>query len=233
MAANMCGKFCYISYSPENSTVIDDVHDDEIWERIWDSINDLYSMDDAPRPTRNKPEQKTLLNKLIEYSETCPFTAEFPSLKSIPCSCTATNDIDHVFGSHKAQVSLNTCMQASSQLKDDYEILRRPSKEILLTVMSDIERMDTNNETSLYAVPIQYALPGYSLTMDCVRKLFTKAVGECKSRDLRVKAVAFDGQFLEVSVVYDKERPLTVLRFMKLFWEKVQKIDRAQKCQHW
>jgi hypothetical protein len=43
MAAKTCGKFCYISYNPESSTVIEGVHDDEIWEKIWDSINDLYS----------------------------------------------------------------------------------------------------------------------------------------------------------------------------------------------
>ena len=215
MAANTCGKFCYISFNPESSTVIEGVHDDEIWERIWDSINDLYSRDDTPRPTRNKPEQKTLLNKLIEYSKTCPLTAECPSLKSIPCSCTATNDIYHVFGSHKEQqANLKTCMKledisstldaASSQHKDVYEILRRLSKEILLTVMSDIERMVSHNETSHYAVPIQYALPGYSFTMDCVRKLLTKAIGECKGRDLCVKAVAFNGQSLEMSAVDDK-----------------------------
>jgi hypothetical protein len=40
--------------------------------------------------------------------------------------------------------------------------------------------------------------------MDCVRKLLTKAIGECKGRDLCVKAVAFNGQSLEVSAVDDK-----------------------------
>ncbi|XP_071139869.1 uncharacterized protein [Mytilus edulis] len=241
MAAKKCGKFCYISYTPESATVIEGVYDDEIWREIWDSINELYKNDDTRRPSRNKPEQKILLQRLIEYSKSCPFVAEFPSVKSIPCSCTSTNDKDHVFGSHNSEPAINlnprmtledissTLDAATSQLKDAYEILRRPSKEILLTVMSDIDRMSTRNETAHYAVPIQYALPGYSLTMDIVRKLLIKAVGECKSRDLRVKAVAFDGQFLELAVEDDKGRPLTVLRFMKFFWEKVQKIDRATK----
>jgi hypothetical protein len=84
LTAKTCGKFCYISYNPESSTVIEGVHDDEIWEKIWDSINDLYSRDDTPRPTRNKPEQKTLLNKLIEYSKTCPCVRPFFQYLTLP-----------------------------------------------------------------------------------------------------------------------------------------------------
>ena len=44
-----------------------------------------------------------------------------------------------------------------------------------------------------------------------------------------MKAIAFDGEFFELAVDDENGRALTVLRFMKKFWEKVQKILKCDK----
>ena len=44
-----------------------------------------------------------------------------------------------------------------------------------------------------------------------------------------MKAIAFDGEFFELAVDDENGRALTVLRFMKKFWERVQKIPKCDK----
>ncbi|CAC5357935.1 unnamed protein product [Mytilus coruscus] len=83
-----------------------------------------------------------------------------------------------------------------------------------------------------YALPIQYGLSGFSLTMLSVRNILKDAVSACTEKELYVKAIAFDGQVLEISVEDDKGIPLTVLRFIKKLWEKVQHIDKVEKVSH-
>ncbi|VDI03707.1 Hypothetical predicted protein [Mytilus galloprovincialis] len=237
-------KFCYLSYNPGSTTFIEGIMNDDLWGKVWDSTSELYGKVDATRPTRNKPEQKELLADLKEYATASSFVAEFPSLLSVQCSCESTDDYDNVYGYHTKDdsmttlSSLNTSLDTLSivvdktctALNDAYQTLRKPAKEILLTVVSDLERKTSDDfDTANYAVPIQYALSGYSLSMCCVRKLLDMSLVECSSRKLNVKAIAFDGQFLELAVSDDCGRPLTICRFMKQFWDQVKRTDKAIK----
>jgi hypothetical protein len=44
--------------------------------------------------------------------------------------------------------------------------------------------------------------------------------------------VAFDGQFLELSLADEDGKSLTICRFMKQFWESVKKIEKNVKKQY-
>ena len=57
--------------------------------------------------------------------------------------------------------------------------------------------------------------------MKTVRGSLREIVNAICDRDLNVKAVAFDGQFLELSVEDQDGNSLTICRFMKQFWESV------------
>ena len=121
---------------------------------------------------------------------------------------------------------LQTSVKSSDQA---YDLLRRPAKEVVVTVISDLERTNNFDYHLSHAVPIQYNLAGYSLHMDSFRAIIKQAVDACKERDLNVKAVAFDAQFLEVSVINDDEHPLTICKLLKQFWSAVQATPKAEK----
>lgn len=110
-----------------------------------------------------------------------------------------------------------------------YNILRKPAKEVLVTVLSDLERQGSGDDSIAHAVPIHYGLSGFSLPMKSVRQILSEIVGAIQERQLDTKAIAFDGQFLELAVADDNGRPLTVLKFMKQFWEEVKSTNKISK----
>ena len=102
-----------------------------------------------------------------------------------------------------------------------YDLLRKPAKEVLVTVILDLDRQARSIDSVSHAVPINNGLSGFSLNMKTVRGILREIVKAICDRDLNVKAVAFDGQFLELSVEDQDGNSLTICRFMKQFWESV------------
>jgi hypothetical protein len=125
--------------------------------------------------------------------------------------------------------ALDTSKQAINQA---YDLLRKPAKEVLVTVISDLERQARSIDSVAHAVPIHYGLSGFSLNMKTVRGSLREIVNAICDRDLNVKAVAFDGQFLELSLADEDGKFLTICRFMKQFWESVKKIEKNVKKQY-
>jgi hypothetical protein len=56
--------------------------------------------------------------------------------------------------------------------------------------------------------------------MKTVRGMLGEIVKAICDRDLNVKAVTFDGQFLELSLEDEDGKSLAICRFMKQFWER-------------
>ena len=76
--------------------------------------------------------------------------------------------------------------------------MRKADNEVLLTVMSDLDRKQGD-----YAVPVAYYVSGFSLPMKPVRAILRDLVTECKNKDIWVKVIAFDCEFLELAVEDD------------------------------
>ena len=237
MFAKKCEHLAYICYTPESSTFIQGTFDPTVWKEVWDLATELYTSE-APRPSKKHTKTKMLLSSLQSYSTSCQFVAEFPSLIGIPCRCGNAENPSGVYGYHSDQIDAN--IQAMSMddavimtkgstkaLEDAYQVMRKPAKEVLVTMISDLNRM--SSEFSGYAVPIQYGLSGFSLSMDVARAFIHQAVEACYMRKMFVKVVAFDGQFVEISVTDNTGKPLTILQFMKKFWNDVTKLDRNTK----
>lgn len=55
----------------------------------------------------------------------------------------------------------------------------------------------------MHGVPIHYGLSGFSLNMKVDRKILNEILLAVSGKELNVKAVAFDGQFLELSIEDD------------------------------
>jgi hypothetical protein len=125
--------------------------------------------------------------------------------------------------------ALDTSKQAINQA---YDVLRQPAKEVLVTVISDLDRQARSIDSVAHAIPIHYGLSGFSLNMKTVRGMLGEIVKAICDRDLNVKAVAFDGQFLEWFVEDEDGKSLTICRFMKQFWESAKKTEKNVKKQY-
>ena len=236
MAAKECPEFGYVCYTKESSTFITGKQDNDLWNDTTELAKALYGSDNVSRPTKIKPVQKEMRERLKKYSETTTFLAEFPSVIGIKCSCSPLDTFDEadIFGCHGCRKEEDLLAQdkksfilechlsldiAVSVLNEAYELLRRPAKEILVTVISDLDRTHVSNSLSNYAVPVHYALPGFSLPMSPVRGIIKSIAEEIEKKDMNLKVIAFDGQFLEIALSDDEGRPLTLCKLMKKYWE--------------
>ena len=243
MAAKGCLQYVNVCWNPQSATVICGEMDDQLWRKLWDLCEQLYGTKNPSRPTRKHKETKELMEPLTAFCRDSSFIVELPSLRGKKCQCTEieprSSGTDKL-GKHDshatrlnhdvspAQVTeyLDTAIKSSHEA---YELVRRPAKEVLVTVISDLDRTDKSDRHLAHAVPIQYNLAGYSLHMATVREIIKQAIDECKKRQLGVKAVAFDGQFLELSVTDDDGYPLTICKLMKKFWREVQEMPKPAK----
>lgn len=60
---------------------------------------------------------------------------------------------------------LDTSKEAINQA---YDLLRKPEKEVLVTVISDLGRQARSIDSVAHAVPIHYGLSGFSLNVKTV-----------------------------------------------------------------
>ena len=242
MAASRCDRLAFVSYTPESTTFIMLNMDGVLYNKLWSLACETYGQGTPSLPTRKNPEANSLLPLLKNYAQTGVFVAEFPSLSGIPCQCREATSLDDIHGTHMSakgavvvQNDLNahtmstTLDAASKAVSDAYQLLRRPAKEVLVTVVSDLERQSDHTSTFGHAVPIQYGLSGFSLPMITARNFLCEAVKACLDKDLKVKAIAFDGQFLELSTKDGNGKPLTIQALHTHFWNEVKKLSKESK----
>ena len=240
MASKTCNEYAYICYTSESTTYIKGEMNMALWTKLLNLANTLYADKSSPRPTRKHESIGELLEELKSFASEATFVAEFPSLCRLPCKCDSVTAINDAFHMHENPTDSpeystgdwgtdNLCIESAiAAMQAGYNVLRRPAKEILVTVVSDLHRT-LHSSSHTHAVPIQYALSGFSLKMDTARKYIEQAVKACQDRHLMVKAIAFDGQFSEIAVNDPEKQPLTILQLMKRFWQKVQKLGKEEK----
>ena len=96
------------------------------------------------------------------------FLTEFSSLRQQPCACVEATFTADIFGQHAsnmrfddrecARMDLQTCLKCTnSTLIDTYEIPRKHSKEVIVTVYSDLDRLSRANRHIL-ATQYQFSM---------------------------------------------------------------------------
>ena len=233
MVAKNAGEFANLCYTQESSTLLVGEFNKVRWDKTKCML-DYYFSSSQKRPTRKPKWSNEMFPCLRDFAESARFVCEVPSLRGIACSCPkeavkGAAEIRNYHGEPRRNstvASLTTSMEsfaievlrAKDALKEAYDQVRRQAKEILLTMISDLDRMPRAILSVLpHAVPMMYHMAGYSLKINSVRSIMKEALGHVKSADL-VRCIAFDGQFAELSV-QNQDRPLTVCRLAKQIWD--------------
>jgi hypothetical protein len=238
MNTSSCEKFANICYTPTSTTYITGENNARVWNEIVELTQQLYCAEPQLKPSRVSPEALQLKDTLKEYADSSHFIAEFPSLQGVPCECrqTVAKDKSECLTKHKQtntnhflstiEDALSVCYHSREKHAECYELLRKPAKEVLVAVISDIDRVSTDD--SQYAVPIAYYMSGFSLKMDAVRAIINDIISACAERNIHIKAVAFDGQFLEVAITDDDGHPTTICKLQKQCWKEARQLSKKE-----
>ena len=151
MAANSCSRLSNLCYTDESSLFIIGGYGKQLWGDVWEFATELYGNGLKKRPTKSNPNSKIFRPRLNDFSNRSQFIVEFPSVKGVLCKCSeqslpeANEFCKHLSesGSGSVLCHTDTCQVAVTTAKDElveaYQLLRRPAKELLVGVKSDLE----------------------------------------------------------------------------------------------
>ena len=103
---------------------------------------------------------------------------------------------------------------------------RRKATEILGFVLTDTDR-EWNAEV-MHHLPVAYAMKGYSLTSDVLRKMCNDVKNACAKEGVNIVCECFDGQWNTLVVRDEDGNPLNRLELQKAVWKDVTKMRKAQ-----
>ena len=240
MASKGCSEYLFISYTPESTTVIRGFSNDHSWQQVFNLATDLYGNENITKPSRKHPNAQIVSDGLKQFCSQSSSRAEFP-VKAIECSWNSPKAavLTEVHTKHQPielradnPLVLEECAvylsQSLSDLIDAYNALRRPAKELMITMASDLERMDWS-EASPRTAPIMYNLSGFSLKSKSVRNLLYDAVEKWAEYCMTVKAISFDRQFVDIATSRAEGHPLTMYKLQKAVWDDCKHVTKQQQ----
>lgn len=250
MAALNCEQLLYVSWSPESTTVSIAKFDEKLWKNIMSELHAVYGeVNGASRPKAKRPIVRELEIAIKNYvKENITLLFEIPSVTSVECSHPMAEKEEHLTFQHyqwnlqnvkkhntskqkQAILTIESLLTVITKEKytimEAYNILRTPAKEVLVAVLSDLDRQYGPN--SIHGIPIAYGLAGYSMSVKSMRLLMENVVVECYKNDICIKSLSTDGQFYRLCVRDKYDRPLTLLQLAKDTWETVKKVSKAEQ----
>ena len=243
MKALSCDELYYVCFTPESTVIHKALFDAELWSILYDALIDVYSYENPKRPQKKASNMKEVEKLIHDYTRNMTeVVAEFSSCFAKPCRCTekdmhdpaqvlCTHQDENIPSRHQNDVmSVSSCEKMMCKVRDRiceaYNVVRLPAKEVLVMVLSDLDRIQESGE---HAVPIAYGLSGFSLTNDSIRNMLKHVVSVCTQKNIHIAAISSDGQFLKNCVRDEAGRPLTMLQLCKDTWEESRKTTKAEQ----
>ena len=243
-------RLLYVCWTPKSTTVLRADYDETLWHTMVQELARIYCpLSGSPERPKRKSSNVTNIKTMIRtyLSEKVVLLGEFPSNVSLPCGHTeGSMDLENLRGLHDGSsvvgigksdksISFNVqagmesvrqiIMRADNCLHEMYNVMRVPAKEVLVAVLSDLDRTKTH-EQHIQAIPIAYGLSGYSLKVEAVRSIIHELIELCYQRSIAVRSVSSDGQFYKLCVRDGNNEPLTILQLAKDTWASVKKTKK-------
>lgn len=123
------------------------------------------------------------------------------------------NPVCPLYTSLKRAIVFKNNIQHNEAYKG-YNIIRRPAKEVILAIISDLDRGHKDTERH-HAIPVAYYISCFSLKMHAVRGILSDIIRLCFDKALKVKVVTFEGQFLEICTKDYRGNPVIMCMLQK------------------
>ena len=226
MASLCVTKLIYLSWSPDSSTVFIVTFHDELWREILSAVENLYGGDNPKKLTRVNEQCRHLREGVKKFLETnVEFLCEVPSLT------TKQAYIEHSLLKHPyrfaeeptkaTKMSLSSSeenlIKLKSALQEAFQLSRKKATEVVVWMLSDVDRLWKSEVP--HALPVCYAMQGYSLPVDTMRKMMNDVLQACYDHGIHIACTCFDGQWIKLANRSSTNKPLTLIQLRRDIWE--------------
>ena len=162
--------------------------DSDIFESALSVVEEVYQSG-IKQPSKIPRNAKELFQPLKEHVEKCVFLGELPSLRA-----STTASLSAKPNEMRTTQDVTNCLtKAKELLVSTHNLQRQKATEVLAFILSDVNRhwkSDVGHGTL-----IGYALRGYSLSCEVMRKMVEDFANAAYEKGLHVPCYTFDGQW--------------------------------------
>lgn len=180
-----------LCWTKESSTLFKVQYDAELWHEILRICVNIYCGENVRRPSKVQDHNlKARLSTFVEHNTR--LLAEVKSVSASPCSHLNSSEnatgFKHFFThscrddqsmsnlNYSVQSACNTYYNLKNGIKDAHEKTKNGCTEILVWVVSDLNRH--YNPEKAHALPVAYGLKGYSLSTQILRNMHVEMIME-------------------------------------------------------
>ena len=234
-----CEELWLICSTAISATVICVYFDNNLWNEMWNLVVEFYSPDKPNVPTCLHPSIKQLKLQISNSKKThTSFMCEVPTITGEFGALTIPSNFTSPYAPAPARCQILKTNEritqenylvhadAKSAFTQCHEVLRDLGRELLVFMLTDKDRKQTNNIP--YSYPVTYALKGTSMTNKHLEYLVKKVRNELLQRKILVMCEVYDGQWHKF-ITEDRKGN----RLMKLHgrdnWNRVSNLSK-DKC---
>ena len=123
--------------------------------------------------------------------------------------------------------------QSEKCIRESDALCVTKATEILVFVIADLDRLQISDIPQ--AVPIAYALKGYSMSVELMRRMLYDVLEACANRGLYTPIVSFDGQWSTLAMRSTTGKPLTILQHVQMqkdVWRESKATNKSAILKH-
>ena len=236
-------KCLYISYSEESTTFMECKFDSDLWEHLWTETKKTYDYINPLKPSHLDANIGNIKASLQDYiSQNVTFICELPSIKGFESDENINYRIKNPYKKGPVHVAsepdfqliysdiFEHCNKAKTMTEKSHELSRKKAGEILTFILSDSDR--EKSQYGIDHIPIAYAMKGYSLKVEIMRKLIEDVRNKCKDEGIDILTEVSDGQWFKIISQDINGQPLTRLQYQKKIWNDVMKMKKKDMIQY-
>ena len=196
----------YGSYSDQSIVVIELQYDEKVWLECFNRMKEIYDKEMVVCPKLKASYKEELKSLLEEYLE-----RNFSLLVEVPTVKKVHNEIVPVQGNDayyipqpalKNQFTLKKsivsnvrvmCRTTRDLINEAYQLQWKKASELFGFIITTTDRF--HNPSIPSQLPIAYALKGFSMTTDTLRKMMDIVLNKCQEYGINVLCICTDGQW--------------------------------------
>ena len=239
MKAYSCNELWFVCSMAVSETVTVVRYDDNLWNKAWDVLVNLYDKEKPNIPTKLHPSIKNLRLAISQSKEQCcKFLCEVPTITgeyenitlspnfASPYSPCPVRQMQHFTPQEVSNFNQHLYSLSTSAFKQCHEVLCDPGKELIVFMLTDKDRKQDKNIP--YSYPIAYAMKGSSMTNSHLQKMVHMIRNELHTRKIPILCETYDGQWHKHVTENAQSHRLTQL-FGRDNWNRVASLTK-DKC---
>ena len=117
-------------------------------------------------------------------------------------------------------------MRADEAISTCHRLSCRKASEVLVFLLADLDRI--HKPEVPHAFSVAYALKGYSMKSEIMRKMTQDVLNELFVQGLYTPVVSYDGQWASLSIRDEFGKPLTLLELQRSVYNEVKQLKKHE-----